>query len=138
MTLLVDTGPMLAAADSDDPRHHAVVAAIASLRDRLLIPDTVLGELSYMLGRQGDPDAEASGVERLIREPFSVVHITDQDVTRACELVRTYRDNPIGFVDASIVAIAERLGITRLLTLDQRHFRAIKPAHCEAFEILPS
>jgi predicted nucleic acid-binding protein len=50
----------------------------------------------------------------------------------------TYADFPLGAADASVVAVAERLGGTRIATLDHRHFRALRPAHCSAFELLPA
>jgi hypothetical protein len=56
---------------------------------------------------------------------------------RILELMRQYADNAIGFVDASIVAVAERLGVRRILTLDRRHFGQIRPRHCDALDILP-
>jgi predicted nucleic acid-binding protein len=62
---------------------------------------------------------------------------TASDLTRMADLVRTYADFPLGAADASVVAIAERLGATRVATIDHKHFRAVRPAHCEAFELLP-
>jgi predicted nucleic acid-binding protein len=54
------------------------------------------------------------------------------------ELVRQYADFPLGSADASVIAVAERLGATTIATIDLRHFRAVKPAHCAAFELLPA
>jgi predicted nucleic acid-binding protein len=59
------------------------------------------------------------------------------DLRRSLDLLTEYADNAIGLVDASIVAVAERLGITRILTLDRRHFQSIRPRHCSTFEIIP-
>jgi len=59
------------------------------------------------------------------------------DLVRIAELVARYGDLPLGTVDASIVAAAERLGVAEVATLDRRHFRAVRPAHVEAFELLP-
>jgi predicted nucleic acid-binding protein len=56
---------------------------------------------------------------------------------RMAELVRRYADFPLGAADASVIAVAERLKTTRIATLDHRHFRAVRPAHCDAFELLP-
>jgi len=50
--------------------------------------------------------------------------------------VDQYTDSVLGLVDASIIALAERLRITRVLTLDQRHFRFVRPRHCAAFEVV--
>ena len=66
-----------------------------------------------------------------------VVDLDWADYTRVRELVAQYADLPLGLVDASIVAIAERLGETTIATLDQRHFSVVKPMHCEAFTLVP-
>jgi predicted nucleic acid-binding protein len=68
----------------------------------------------------------------LILEPLEPA-----DLMRIAELVSTYRDLPLGTVDASVVAAAERLEITAIATLDRRHFGVVRPAHIEAFELLP-
>jgi predicted nucleic acid-binding protein len=53
------------------------------------------------------------------------------------ELVDTYRDFPLGTVDATVVACAERLGISDIVTLDHRHFRVVRPGHVKDFTLLP-
>ncbi|MEX2236303.1 MAG: PIN domain-containing protein [Dehalococcoidia bacterium] len=103
----------------------------------LLVPDSVFGEVAYFLGRYLSPFIEARAFTSLTQEPLSVVHLRTDDILRACELVRQYADNPIGFVDASIVALAERLRINQVLTLDVRHFAAIRPRHVPALTLLP-
>lgn len=59
------------------------------------------------------------------------------DWLRIAELVATYRDLPLGTVDASVVAIAERREITSVATLDRQHFTVVRPAHAPAFDIVP-
>jgi predicted nucleic acid-binding protein len=54
------------------------------------------------------------------------------------DLVRQYADFPLGTADASVIAVAERLGATHVASIDHRHFRAVRPAHCAAFELLPA
>ncbi len=54
------------------------------------------------------------------------------------DLVRQYADFPLGTADASVIAVAERLGATHVATIYHRHFRAVRPAHCPAFELLPA
>lgn len=63
---------------------------------------------------------------------------TTGDLTRMAELVRTYADFPLGAADASVIAVAERLNVTRIATIDHRHFRVVRPRHCDAFEFLPA
>jgi len=63
--------------------------------------------------------------------------LTNEDFRRSFQLLETYSDVNIGFVDASLVAIAERLKISRILTTDRKHFSIIRPRHCHTFELLP-
>jgi hypothetical protein len=81
--------------------------------------------------------AELRFLRSIIANAFRVECPGPSDYARAADLVEQYANFPLGTVDALIVAIAERLEIKRLLTLDRRHFGAIRPLHCEAFEILP-
>ncbi|WP_433711962.1 PIN domain-containing protein [Nocardia sp. CA-084685] len=59
------------------------------------------------------------------------------DYARMADLVVQYGDFPLGAADASVIAVAERLGITRISTLDHRHFRQVVPKHCGAFDLVP-
>jgi predicted nucleic acid-binding protein len=68
---------------------------------------------------------------------FAIEPVHAADWLRIAELVWHYRDLPLGTVDASIVASAERLGVTRIATLDRRRFAAVRPAHADAFELMP-
>ena len=68
---------------------------------------------------------------------FVTAPVEQEDWLRMAELVARYRDLPLGTVDASIVAAAERLGIATIATLDRRHFTVVRPAHVEAFDLLP-
>jgi predicted nucleic acid-binding protein len=97
----------------------------------------VVTEVAQLIARRLSPDAEvrflgdlASG--NLIPEPVSAI-----DWLRIAELVSTYRDLPLGTVDASVIAAAERLDIERVATLDRRHFSVVRPAHVDAFALLP-
>ena len=60
-----------------------------------------------------------------------------EDAPVRADLVERYADFPLGGSDASVIAIAERLSITTILTTDRRHFAAVRPAHIEAFTLLP-
>ncbi len=73
----------------------------------------------------------------IARGELTIEQSKTSDFTRAADLVESYADNHIDFVDCVIVAQAERLGITQILTVDQRHFRIFRPKHCSAFKILP-
>lgn len=68
---------------------------------------------------------------------LAVAELTITDYTRSVELVRRYADLGLGLVDASVVAIAERLNVVTIATLDRLHFTVVRPAHCDAFELIP-
>jgi predicted nucleic acid-binding protein len=67
-----------------------------------------------------------------------LAHLTLEDLNRMATLVQIYGDLPLGTVDASLVAMAERLNITEIATLDRRHFTVVKPQHVDAFTLIPA
>jgi hypothetical protein len=89
------------------------------------------------VGTRLGPEPEVRLLGDLAAGAFATVPVEDADWLRIAELVSRYRDLPLGTVDASIVAAAERLGITTLATLDRRHFGVVRPEHVPAFELVP-
>lgn len=135
MIAIVDTGPLYAAVDADDPDHERARESLERGDLRLVVPTLALVEVTYLVGTRLGPAAEAGflrGVSSLDIEPPAV-----DDWARMAELVEQYADFPLGGTDASIVALAERLGTDVVITLDRRHFGAIRPRHCEALRLLP-
>lgn len=132
---VVDAGPLYAAADADDQDHLASRTALARADLRLVVPALVLAEVTYFVGRRLGAAAEG----RFLRGigSLDVEGPSDEDFTRMAELVETYADFPLGGTDASVIALAERLGAPIILTLDRRHFSTVTPRHREAFELLP-
>ncbi len=94
-------------------------------------------ETSYLLARDVGIELAAAFVAGLPHTDLILENPLPADYHRAAFLMRQYADAELDFVDALIVALAERLNITRLLTLDQRDFRLVRPRHCAAFELLP-
>lgn len=93
--------------------------------------------MSYLLGTRLGVEAEVRFLGDLASGAFSSEPVRAGDWLRIAELVSRYRDLPLGTVDASVVAAAERLGIGSIATLDRRDFGVIRPAHVPAFQILP-
>ena len=137
MPAIVDTSALVALVRTGEPRHAAVAASIAAERGSLVVPLTVVVEAAQMIASRLGPAAESAWLRGLASGPWAIEPSPASDLERAAELMDRYRDANIGFVDASIVAMAERLGSTRLYTLDQRDFSMIRPRHVAAFEILP-
>jgi predicted nucleic acid-binding protein len=136
MAALLDTGFLLAVIDADDNLHAACVAALESETNPIL-PDVVLPELAYLILRELGYRTLTSFLRAVAAGELAQAHSTPQDIARAVELLEKYADNKVDFVDCVIVALAERLNLTRVLTVDRRHFTIFRPKHCEYFEIAP-
>jgi uncharacterized protein len=132
---VVDTGPLLAAADESDPDHTDSVSLFSRRDMRFVIPTAVATEAAQLIGRRLGPAAEAAFHRALASQ--DVEPPTPADYERIAELVDDYSDFPLGGVDASVIAIAERLDASAVLTLDRRHFSAVRPKHRESLELLP-
>lgn len=134
---LVDTGIIYALADKGDAWHRRAAESVVGFPGRLMVPASVIPEACYLLNSCLGPFAETAFLVALNNREMSVEQVTAPDMARAVEILKQYSDANIGFVDASLVAVAERLGINILFTTDRRHFSLIKPAHCSAFTLLP-
>jgi predicted nucleic acid-binding protein len=133
--LLLDTGALYALADADDDWHVRVRDFLKAERQSLLVPVTVIPEAAYLIRKRLGAAAEARFGESLAAGEVSIENLTPRDLGRCVELLHIY--NFLGFVDASIVAIAERLKLGALVTTDRRDFTRVRPAHVAAFQLLP-
>lgn len=105
--------------------------------DTFLVPATVVAEVGYLINREAGPAAESLFLRSLADGDFDLVDLTTADFARMAELVTQYADMPLGTTDASVVALAERLNIVEVATLDHRHFTVIRPMHVTALALLP-
>ncbi len=137
MALILDTGPLLAALDTADPDHKPCAGLISNSREDLIVPELVLSELDYWCHERLTADVWLAFLEDVLRGAYSVQSPTHGDLKRCHELQSTYADLRLGVVDASVLALAERLVEPKLATLDHRHFATVRPAHVEALELLP-
>ena len=137
MALICDTGPLLAALDAADPDHERCARLLTNADEDLLVPTLVLAELDYWCSRRLPREAWLVFLDDVLAGVYRVEPPTGADLARCRELQARYADLTIGIVDASVVALTERLGESKVATLDQRHFRALRPAHVEALELLP-
>ena len=135
MNALADTGVLVAAVNSRDPDHRRSLRALEEGDYRLLVPVLCIGEACFLIERDLGPDVEARFVEGVAQ--WDVVSPEGGDWARIAALLRQYRDFPLGAVDASIIALAERLNCDTILTLDRRHFSVVRPRHREHFVLLP-
>jgi hypothetical protein len=135
--LVLDTGPLLAALDAADPDHKRCAKLLNETHEDLVVPGLVLAELDYWCHQRLSVDAWLTFLEDLLSGAYRLELTTMADLTRCRDLQAQYSDQSLGVVDASVLALVERLGETKLATLDHRHFALLRPGHVEALELLP-
>lgn len=135
MIAIVDTGPLYAAADVGDADHQRSFDVLRRPDLHLVLPALVIAETLYLISDRLGPRIEARFVRGLVDSDIELP--TAADWARIADLVEQYADFPLGGTDASVVALAERLGTDLVITLDRRHFAAIRPRHCAALRLLP-
>ena len=135
MLAVVDTGPLYAVVDEDDADHARCRSILEDGSYRFIIPALVVAEATYLVGTRLGPEVEARFLRGL--ETMDIEAPEPADWRRIADLVQKYADFPLGGADASVVALAERLGTSTIVTLDVRHFGAIRPRRGPAFRLLP-
>ena len=135
MAILVDTGILYALADADDRWHQAANAWLEDVSELLIVSVTALPEVADLLHTRLGAAAELAFVQSLAGGELEVEDLRRADLVRSAEVMRRYPE--IGLVDASIVAMAERLKIETIATTDRRHFESIRPKHTKSFTLVP-
>jgi predicted nucleic acid-binding protein len=138
--IVCDTGPLVAAALSNDEDHRACVDMFTGLHHAsrpVLVPGPVIAEVGYLLEREAGPRVEAKFLRSLATWDLQALDLISDDFARMAELVDTYADLPLGTTDAAVIAVSERLMLTEIAALDRRHFSVVRPAHADAFMLLP-
>lgn len=141
MSTLIDSGPLVAAANRKDRDHDRRLRLLQELPSPLLIPATVLIEACWVIGDRVGAHAHAlflgAVAAELERDRYMLVDLLPSDLARMAELVTKYSALRLDPTDASVIAIAERLNVRQVATLDRRDFSVVRPRHAEAFKILP-
>ena len=135
--LIVDAGPLYAAAATRDRNHGRSIELLSSAPRPLVVPSLVVTEVAYLLGDRIGPHAEVAFARSLERGELLVEPVLDSDWRRIVELTEQYADLPLGIVDASVVTLAERRDLDTIATLDHRRFATVKPRHVAAFILVP-
>jgi hypothetical protein len=138
MSLLVDTSFLFALINDNDRHHTTCVETARTITGRLIIPLTVLPEIAYLLDSRLGHHVMRQFIRQITQSVWTLVVPDTTDLIRAAAVLDQYQDSRLDFVDATLVAIAERLHIEQILTLDRRHFQLIRPSHCPAFKLLPA
>lgn len=135
--MIVDTGVLYAAADLDDTDHQRSAALLTDGTDPLLVPTPVIVETSWLLESRLGPSAELAFLRAIEAGYLARVDLAADDWVRVGDLVEQYADLGLGLVDASVVAVAERLGARTVATLNHRDFHVVRPRHCAALHLVP-
>ncbi len=138
MAIIADSGAIYGLYDRRDAFHAAIRAAIETERDRIMLPAPTLGEIDYLLRARLGNAALLRFLADIQEGAYVVEPVTLADLRRCASLIAKYQDLDLGLSDASVVAVAERLGTNRILTVDQRDFRAIRSVHGKPFRLLPA
>ncbi len=137
MSVVADTGALYALVDRSDAWHGRVREWWAATTAEVRVPVTVLPELCYLVAARLGPDAETAIVRAVAAGEFVMEPLEPDDLERAAALMQAYRDLPLGFTDATVIAVAERLESREVLTTDRRHFGVVRPGHARALRLLP-
>lgn len=136
--LICDTSGILAALDRADPDHGACSAILESYDGLLVMSPLVLAELDHLLRARLGADAARALADDVARGAYDLALLDASDVAQCADLDRQYADLGIGLTDASLIVLARRTRTRSLLTLDERHFRAVRPLQGGALTLLPA
>ena len=136
--ILLDTSGLLSAIDESQRRHAACAEVLSGASPPLLLSPFVLAELDYLLATQVDSHARLALADEVARGVYRLEPFSAHDVSVAADVMRRYANLAIGLADASIVALAQRHGTRDVLTLDERHFRALRTSDGKRFSVLPA
>lgn len=137
MPLILDTGPLYASLDRSDQHHLACRALIETSEETLVIPAPVLVEVDFWICERLDPGVLLALLADIETGAYAVENLHPPDYTRVRQICDRHSDAGVGFVDAAVLAIVERLDEPKLATLDHQHFGAIPPRHLDALTLLP-
>ncbi len=132
-----DTGFVVAILNQNDDDHQSCLDIYKAQHGYIIVPQSALAEITYMLNRNGGSKLVINFLHQIPNLKFRFIALEGADFRRTLELLEKYADTRVDFVDVSVAAIAERLGISKILTLDKRDFSIIRPKHVEYFELQP-
>lgn len=136
MQVLIDTSAVISIIDKSHHLHKKIKELVLVEENLYIIPSTVIVEVCQLLKYKFDSSVEISFLKEIIKTIFLMESVKYQDMSRILEILIKYKDLNIGYVDSSIVAMAERLKTNKILTLDKKHFSVVIPSGFKYFDIL--
>jgi hypothetical protein len=138
VTLVLDAAPLVALADATEPQLEALLRIRDEEEGQLVLPAPVAAEVDYLLGVRFGEAARRAFLSDLAAQRYDVACLEADDYRAVSELDIRYSDLGLGLADCSIAVLAERYETRRLLSFDERHFRAVAPLQGGSFELLPA
>ena len=135
--ILIDSSGLIAFMDRRSSAHAAVATIIDTPTNNIIIPASAIPETSYIVSSRLGHAALRLFIQDIAVNSPAIENLSTDDYKRIAAVLQEYADLRLDFVDASIMAIAERLNVQHILTLDRRDFRVLRPQHCAYFELLP-
>jgi predicted nucleic acid-binding protein len=136
--ILLDTSGLLAALFSDQRQHEECARALLESTPPRVISPFVLAELDYLITKYAGVPAAVALLEEIERGAYELAMFDEFNVAKARQIIERYSDLNVGLADASIVVLADVHDVRDVLTLDERHFRALRPSPRKRFRILPA
>jgi len=138
VTVVIDAGPLVAFGDANDPYFPRIDELLRNVDGPLVIPAPVTAEVDYLLGRRVGRASRRSFIADLAAGRFTVACLEREDYSTIGELDARYADLELGLADCALVIVAHRYGTNRIVSFDERHFRAVAPLSGGVFTILPA
>jgi predicted nucleic acid-binding protein len=138
VALILDTGPLYASLDRKDRDHRRCRELIETAGEEIVIPAPVLPEVDYLVSTRMGSSPMVALMRDIESGAYRVEELDFSDYPRVRELMDRYADMDLGFVDAGVIAVVERLGEPKLATLDHRHFLAVRVRHADGLELVPA
>jgi len=136
LSAITDTGFVVALTNRNDKYHQASIP-VYKQQSKILLPQTVLAEVAYLLTRDAGIAIVVQFLQSLKFSKFELLGLNEVALSRTAAILNQYQDSRIDFVDASVMALAENHNLSTVLTLDRRDFSLYRPQHCNSFTLLP-
>jgi predicted nucleic acid-binding protein len=136
--IILDTSGLLAALDASETHHADAAQALKASEPPRLLSPFVLAELDYLLAKRVSAQAARALLAEVARGAYELAPFDGDDVAAALAVLERHADLDLGLADASLVVLADRHGVTDILTLDERHFRAVRGPRGRPFRLLPT
>ena len=137
MVLVLDTGPLYATLDRSDSQFQRCLDLLQHTDELLVIPAPVLVEVDWLVHTRLHAGVFLSLLDDIVAGAYRIEELQFEDYRRIHEVCGQYADADVGFVDAGVLAVVERLNEPKLATLDHRHFSILRPRHTDALRLLP-